>query len=351
MIILNTKINTKVIFINLRKNSVCKMSTLSNHIRIPPVIGRYKVLRQLGKGGFAVVVLGQDQKTGEYVAIKIVNRDEIQKHNIMIYLENELRLCSRFDHPSIVKVFDIIYQPDIIMIIMEFFPNGDIQTLISHGFHLSFEENLRIAYQILDGLVYLHKRGICHRDIKPENIMFDEKLNPKLVDFGLAKENSSALSTFCGTPWYMAPEVMLTTEYDGRKADVWAFGVTLHMLVTGNLPFPLRADSQFIKDIQQNKLAIDVQPKGILGELISNALIFDPKQRWSSEDLLLYLQQNQVQARGISIAEFNNRRSASKQISLPKLIIKAPIPLKNAPRLVAEKSQQKFNLVVRKRLL
>ncbi|KAI5510762.1 protein kinase protein, partial [Trichomonas vaginalis G3] len=184
------------------------MSEVSYHIRIPSSVGRYKILRQIGKGGFAVVVQAVDTKTNQFVAIKIVSRQEIQRQNNMIYLENELRLCSRFDHPSIVKVFDIIYEEDIIMIVMEYFQNGDLQSLISHGIRLSFEECIRISYQILEGLTYLHKRGISHRDIKPENILFDDAYNPKLVDFGLAKENSDALSTYCGTAWYIAPEIV-----------------------------------------------------------------------------------------------------------------------------------------------
>ena len=210
-----------------------KMSNVSNHIRIPSSVGRYRILRQIGKGGFAVVVQAVDTKTNQFVAIKIVSRQEIQRQNNMIYLENELRLCSRFDHPSIVKVFDIIYEEDIIMIVMEYFHNGDLQSLISQGILLSFDECVRISYKILDALAYLHKRGICHRDIKPGNILFDDSFNPKLIDFGLAKENADVLSTYCGTLWYIAPEIVKNSEYDGRKADIWAFGVTLHLLSTG----------------------------------------------------------------------------------------------------------------------
>lgn len=89
------------------------------HIRVPEKVGNYDVIRTIGKGGFAVVVLGKNKKTNEFVAIKVISREEVNKFHYMPYLENELRLSSRFDHPNVVKILDIIYEEENIMVIME----------------------------------------------------------------------------------------------------------------------------------------------------------------------------------------------------------------------------------------
>ncbi|EAX91244.1 CAMK family protein kinase [Trichomonas vaginalis G3] len=251
----------------------------SSKITIPNYIGHYKVIKTIGKGGFAVVVLAIDTRNQQKVAIKIIDRKEVEKQELLTYLENELRLSARFDHPNIVKVYDILYDPERIMIIMEYVPNGDLQTLIFRGISFTLEEQLNICYEILQALQYLHHRGISHRDLKPENILFDLKFHPKIIDFGLSKEKCEKLHTYCGTTLYMAPEVILCDTYDGSKADVWAFGVTAHILAAQAFPWGLKSEAQYLKCIQMQDISIDVIPKGIIGLIISKSLIFDPAQR------------------------------------------------------------------------
>ncbi|EAX88952.1 CAMK family protein kinase [Trichomonas vaginalis G3] len=289
-------------------------------IRVPPVIGKYNVVENIGKGDFAQVVLAIDPKTNEKVAIKIVNREAIVQRNILLYLENELRLTCRFNHPSIVKVLDVIYEPDIIMIIMEYYPQGDLQTVISRGVHFSVEDQLRISQQILEGLKYLHKRGVCHRDIKPENILFDDEMNPKIIDFGFSKENSAMMHTFCGTPFFIAPEIVTQNQYDGTKADVWAFGVTAHILACGKLPWVTDNGMQLIKDMQEGKLEINIEPMGIMGSMIRNALIVDPQERLSSDQLLSLINESKRTHISISNMTLNSKKNSAPV--LPHIITK-----------------------------
>ncbi|EAX89733.1 CAMK family protein kinase [Trichomonas vaginalis G3] len=215
-------------------NNLDESPVNTSRIRIPSHIGKYTITKLIGKGGFAVVVLAVNDQTHQQVAIKICDRVQIQENNILAYLEAELRLSMRFNHPNIAKTYEVIYEPDIILIVMEYFPNGDLQSLLTHGVKFTTQEQIKIAIGVLNGLNYLHQRGISHRDIKPENIVFDEKLNPKIIDFGLSKEDSSNLYTFCGTPYYVAPEMITSHSYNGMKADIWAFGITLHCLATGS---------------------------------------------------------------------------------------------------------------------
>lgn len=258
----------------------------TSKIRIPEYVKRYKVVRTIGSGGFSVVVLGVHQKTGEKVAIKIMDRKEITKQKVFSYLENELRLISRFNHPNIVKVFDIIYEEDVIMIIMEYLRQGDLQKVISSGITFTLSEQISITRQLLDALTYLHKRGIAHRDIKPENILFDENFHPKLIDFGLSRENPAALHTLCGTSLYLAPEVVTSSEYDGRKSDVWAMGIVIHIIAALAFPFDIASEVYHLKRLAAHNLNFDIKIQGILGTIVKNCLVYNENERPSAEYLL-----------------------------------------------------------------
>lgn len=289
-------------------------------INIPSKIGKYEVVKIIGKGGFAVVVLAKDQKTNKQVAIKIVSREELMKQNIMVYFENELRLSSRFNHPSIVSVYEVIYEKDAIMIVMEYLSNGDMHSILSKGIKFNYEEQIKVASQMLEGLRYLHQRGICHRDIKTENILFDENMNAKLIDFGLSKENSSALHTYCGTPFYMAPEVILFDTYDGKKADIWAFGVVMHIIATGHFPWAQKSEVQLIKELKSMSLDLYIEPAGTIGNVIKNSLVFDYNERASADDLLQIITKDINHKAGMSKISYQAKKNYDA--ILPKLTIR-----------------------------
>ncbi|EAY10122.1 CAMK family protein kinase [Trichomonas vaginalis G3] len=261
-------------------------------IRIPSVVKHYNIVKTIGKGGFSVVVLGVHQKTGQKVAIKIIDREEVSKQQIFCYLENELRLISRFDHPNIVKVYDIIYEEDIIMVVMEYLECGDLQKLVSQGIFFNCHEQITIALQILSALSYLHKRGIAHRDIKPENILFDKYYNPKLIDFGLSRENCNALKTLCGTTDYLAPEVLRMKEYDGKKADLWSLGIVLHILSSNAFPFDITSEISHINKLQNNTLILNILTPGKLGMVIKSCLEFNQNLRLDCDELIKMLEES-----------------------------------------------------------
>ncbi|EAX98395.1 CAMK family protein kinase [Trichomonas vaginalis G3] len=296
------------------------MSTqaVASSIRVPSQIGKYHVLRTLGRGGFAVVVLAVDTKTKKQYAIKIVDRQCMVKKNRLQYLENELRLSARLDHPNVIKVHEVIYEEDIILIVMDYVDGGDLQSLISQGIRFSVEEQVRISLQILSALEYLHKRGIAHRDIKPSNILFDRDMNPVLIDFGLAKENASSLSTVCGTSFFMPPEVICGTDYDGTKGDIWSFGITLHVLCSLELPFQFNGDFNFIKSIYNNSLILEIKPQGLMGLVIKNCLTVDPQERPTSSQIMKFIEDRQGTFLGIRKTKIEKQNISG--CSLPRLI-------------------------------
>ena len=193
---------------------------------------------------------------------------------------------------------------------MEYLPNGDLQSLISQGTRFSVEEQLNITYQILDALNYLHQRGISHRDIKPANILFDENMHPKLIDFGMSCENAASSHTFCGTPFFMAPEIINTDNYDGKKSDIWSLAITLHVMATYVFPFHYQSEVQYLKDVQAKKLFFQNKAQGIMGNIIKEMLICEPKERPSSKEIIEMIEQYCAQ-------HFIVLSSKAKQVSRP----------------------------------
>lgn len=295
-------------------------------VRVPERAGKYEIKKIIDKGGFAVIALGQEIKTDKLVAIKIIGREYIIKNNIMMYLDNELRLSSRFDHPNIVKVYDIIYEEDIIMIVMEYLKNGDLQSVLMRGYQFTLEIMMKITKGILEGLNYLHKRGICHRDIKSENILFDDEFNPKIIDFGVSMEHADSAKTICGTPFFMAPEIIRGENYDGRKADIWALGVTLHVLTTKTFPWEqTKSEAQFLNKLANNKIEIILETNGFIGQIIRSCLIWDPNMRASAQDLLDYIERNFKTHKYISKIDFKNNNNSNNSIVSKRARIATPV--------------------------
>ncbi|KAH7524797.1 hypothetical protein FEM48_Zijuj06G0157200 [Ziziphus jujuba var. spinosa] len=179
-------------------------------------VGKYEIGRTIGEGTFAKVKFAQNTETGESVAMKVLDRSTIIKHKMV--------LASR------TKIY----------IILEFITGGELFDKIIHHGRLSEAESRRYFQQLIDGVDYCHSKGVYHRDLKPENLLLDSQGNLKISDFGLSalpEQGVSLLRTTCGTPNYVAPEVLSHKGYDGAVADVWSCGVILYVLMAGYLPF------------------------------------------------------------------------------------------------------------------
>jgi serine/threonine-protein kinase len=213
-----------------------------------PMLGRYQVEKELGKGAMGVVYMGKDPKIGRQVAIKTMalsqefEPDELASVKERFFREAET--AGKLTHPNIVSIYDAGEEHDLAYIAMEFVRGHDLTRHTKPNALLPMREVLRLVADAADALDYAHGNGIVHRDIKPANMMLLEATQTiKLMDFGIARiTDSSKTKTgmVLGTPSYMSPEQLAGKRVDGRS-DLFSLGVTLYQLLTGALPF--QADS------------------------------------------------------------------------------------------------------------
>nr|CAB3503510.1 unnamed protein product [Digitaria exilis] len=212
----------------------------------PPLMGRYKLGKLLGKGSFAKVYHALHLETGEQVAIKIMDKVHLSKSGVLQkQVMREIDIMRRVRHPNIVRIHEVMATKRSIFVVMEFVAGGSLDAyLAGRGGNGASEASARRVFQQMVSVVdYCHSLGVYHRDIKPDNILVDATGNTiKVADFGLsaladASSSSSPaamLKTICGTPMFIAKEVFLRRGYDGAMADFWACGVVLFALAAGS---------------------------------------------------------------------------------------------------------------------
>lgn len=202
---------------------------------------RYEIGRLLGQGTFARVHYARNLKTGSNVAIKIIDKNKVLKVGMMEQIKREISVMRLVRHPNIVELYEVMATKTKIYFVMEYVKGGELFNKVAKG---KLKEGAARKYfqQLISAVDYCHSRGVCHRDLKPENLLLDENGNLKVTDFGLSalaesKQQDGLLHTTCGTPAYVAPEVINRKGYDGCKADIWSCGVILYVLLAGYLPF------------------------------------------------------------------------------------------------------------------
>ncbi|CAH8269664.1 unnamed protein product [Arabidopsis lyrata] len=202
---------------------------------------RYEVGKFLGQGTFAKVYHARNLITGDSVAIKVIDKDRILKVGMTEQIKREISVMRLLSHPNIVELHEVMATKSKIYFVMEHVKGGELFNKVSTG---KLREDVARKYfqQLVRAIDYCHSRGVCHRDLKPENLLLDEQGNLKVSDFGLSaladsRRQDGLLHTTCGTPAYVAPEVISRRGYDGFKADVWSCGVILFVLLAGYLPF------------------------------------------------------------------------------------------------------------------
>ncbi|XP_058110580.1 CBL-interacting serine/threonine-protein kinase 14-like [Magnolia sinica] len=205
------------------------------------IFGKYELGKLLGCGAFAKVYHARTVRSGQSVAIKIISKQKVLKSGLMANIMREISIMRRLRHPHIVKLYEVLATRTKIYFVMEYVKGGELFGKVAKG---RFSEDLSRRYfqQLISAVGFCHSRGVFHRDLKPENLLLDENAVLKVSDFGLSAisdqiRNDGLLHTLCGTPAYVAPEILAKKGYDGTKVDIWSCGVILFVLNAGYLPF------------------------------------------------------------------------------------------------------------------
>lgn len=208
-----------------------------------PMLGRYQVEKELGKGAMGVVYLGKDPKIGRVVAIKTMDRNQVEAEELTEVKERffrEAESAGRLSHPNIVTIYDAGEEHDLWYIAMELLKGKDLVPFTKLGNTLPVDKVASIVARVADALGYAHRQNVVHRDIKPANVMYEQENDVvKVTDFGIARiTDSSKTKTgmVLGTPSYMSPEQLQGTKIDGRS-DLFSLAVSLYQLACGRLPF------------------------------------------------------------------------------------------------------------------
>ncbi|XP_020267170.1 CBL-interacting protein kinase 2-like [Asparagus officinalis] len=202
---------------------------------------RYEVGRLLGQGTFAKVYHAKNLKTSQSVAIKVIDKEKVFKVGLIDQIKREISVMRLVRHPHIVQLYEVMASKKKIYFVLEYVRGGELFNKVAKG-KLKGDIARKYFQQLISAVDFCHSRGVYHRDLKPENLLLDDNGNLKVSDFGLSalaesKRQDGLLHTTCGTPAYVAPEVINRKGYDGTKSDIWSCGVILFVLMAGYLPF------------------------------------------------------------------------------------------------------------------
>jgi len=250
----------------------------------------YDFGEELGRGGFSIVVKATNKATKDVVAVKIIEKNQSEEE--LQLLQREIDILKKLNHQNIISLKEVYDEKETIYLVMELVQGGELfDQIVSRGTY-SEADAANIVRQILDAVAYMHDNGIAHRDLKPENLLCsgDEYNTIKVTDFGLSKDFSTAsLRTSCGTPDYVAPEVLKGQPYD-NTVDIWSIGVITYILLCGFPPFYGNTDQQIFEKILRVEYDfpspdwdhISVEAK----QFIKSILVPEPSKRPSAIDAI-----------------------------------------------------------------
>jgi len=258
------------------------------------VESKYEIGKELGRGGFSVVKEGTDRETGEKIAIKFIEKKFVDQEELKL-LGREIDIMKKVQHRNVLRLIEIYETDSHLSLVMELVNGGELFYKIVDKGSYSEKEARDIIRQLVEGVDYLHSKGIAHRDLKPENLLCSESEEGvviKIADFGLSKafSNGSVLATSCGTPDYAAPEVLnMSGAYD-KAVDLWSMGVITYVVLCGFPPFYgknqaalfekiLNADYDF-PDPEWTNISEEAK------DFIRNLLVIDVDKRYTTKQCL-----------------------------------------------------------------
>jgi len=255
-----------------------------------PMIGRYEVKSELGRGGMASVYHAYDPRFKRDVAIKVLPREFLHDPSFRARFEREAQTIAALEHAAIVPVYDFGEQSGVPYFVMRLMPGGSLADHLKQKGSFTLQEISRIFNRLAPALDHAHAKGVIHRDLKPANILFDQNNDPYLSDFGIAKLTQSSASftgsAIVGTPSYMSPEQARSDAVVDGRSDVYALGAILFELLTGQTPYkgetPMGVVVKHITEPVPRILSVDPNLPAACETLIAKAMAKDPNARYQT---------------------------------------------------------------------
>jgi len=257
----------------------------------------YEIKETLGKGSFAVVKRAVRKSDGKQFAIKVIKKSKLNSEELAV-VHDEVEIMHKIKHQNCVTLYEMYETPKKIYMVLELLTGGELFDRIVAKSSYSEKEASDVIRSVCSAVTYLHSIGIVHRDLKPENLIYQSEAadSPiKITDFGLAKYRalqggkSEAMTTACGTPGYVAPEVLKNEPY-GKAVDMWSLGVILYILLCGFPPFYHESTAQLYKQIKRGEYDFpdpywtDISPAA--KDLVRGLLTVDPSKRLTGPQVL-----------------------------------------------------------------
>ena len=227
-------------------------------------------------------MLVRKKSSGQYFAIKILNKETIERRNQQFHTKSERNIMAKMDTPFIVKLHYAFQTPEKLYLVMEFVPGGELFYHLRKAKRFNEEQTVFYAAEIILALEFLHKNNIIYRDLKPENVLLDADGHIKLTDFGVSKEgvifNNEKTYTFCGTPEYLAPEI-IKGDGHGKEVDWWSLGIMIYEMLNGRVPFVSRNRQEVLKSILQKRIEMKPFFSPEARSLLRKLLCVNPQKR------------------------------------------------------------------------
>ena len=256
-------------------------------------LDNYLIGKIIGQGAQAKVRLCKNKLTGDIYCMKIYNNIIIQNNEKKLLIEKEISILKEISHPNIIKFIEKIYSNSKIYLILEYAKGITLKSYMKNQPNQKLNEfkAKKIFIQLIFALSYLHNNKICHRDIKLDNIIIDDKLNIKIIDLGLGVhfQENKKLNFFCGTPFFMAPEIFKKEFYYGPSVDIWSAGIVLYILLCGKLPFKSNNEKNLKQIICNGYINFPNYLSFSVKDLIQKMLCVNPLNRINCNQILKHL--------------------------------------------------------------
>ncbi|XP_055634435.1 cAMP-dependent protein kinase catalytic subunit beta-like [Toxorhynchites rutilus septentrionalis] len=246
-------------------------------------LNEYDVLKTLGTGAFGVVKLIRQKDPEQYFALKILSKEKIIRHKQLQHTLNEKRILQSVAFPFLVNLESCYKDNSFIYLVMPFICGGEMFSLLRKNKRFGEEQSKFYGAQVLLAIEYLHHMNLIYRDLKPENILIDSKGYVKITDFGFCKLIRDRTWTLCGTPEYLAPEIIQAKGY-GKSVDWWSFGILLFEMMAGYTPFYTHSNDQMVmfEKICKGKFKFPSSVGGDLRNLVQNIVQVDLTRRFGN---------------------------------------------------------------------